>query len=95
MAKNGKPFRDDTWRERIKVSMLINRLNDHAIGKIELTPSQIKSIEILLRKTIPDLKAMELYGKDGGAIETKDVSENDKAIIKQFLNNQKGVKSEL
>ncbi len=95
MAKNGKPFRDDTWRGRIKISMLINRLNDHAIGKVELTPSQIKSIEILLRKTIPDLKAIELYGKDGGAIETKDVSDNDKAIINQFMNNQKGVKNEL
>lgn len=39
--------------------MLINRLHDHALGKIELSVTQIKSIEILLRKTAPDLLAVE------------------------------------
>ncbi len=72
--------------------MLINRLNDNAFGKIELTASQLKSIEILLKKTVPDLKAIEHYGKDGGAIEFKDVSENDKIIIEQFLKSKKGIK---
>lgn len=42
-------------RDRIKSSMLINRLQDHAVGKVDLQPTQIKAIEILLRKTLPDL----------------------------------------
>jgi hypothetical protein len=61
-------------RAKIQVSQLINRLNDNALGKIELTQGQIKSIEILLRKSIPDLSATELTGANGGAIQTQALS---------------------
>lgn len=69
MANNKIEVRANEWRNKIKTSMLVNRLYDNALGKITLSLSQIKSIEILLRKTIPDLKAIEHTGKDGGAIE--------------------------
>jgi hypothetical protein len=46
---------NEHWRERIRTSMLINRLQDHSTGKIEMTPTQIKATEILLKKTAPDL----------------------------------------
>lgn len=39
------------------------RLVGHANGEIELTRDQIKSIEILLKKTMPDLKAIEHSGE--------------------------------
>lgn len=42
-------------RTKIQTSQLINRLQDHALGKITLEPSQIKAIEVLIRKTLPDL----------------------------------------
>jgi len=94
MANNKRPVLTDEWREKIKVGLLVKRLHDNMLGAIEMTQGQIKCAEILLRKTIPDLKAIEVTGKDGAAIEYKDVSENDKEIIKQFLNTQKGAKSE-
>ncbi len=52
---------DDSWREKIQTSMLINRLNQNALGKLEseMTAGQLKSAEILLRKTIPDLSSSE------------------------------------
>lgn len=53
----------DEWRHRIKTSMLVNRLQDNAEGKIDLTATQIKSIEILLKKTAPDLSSVAL-GQD-------------------------------
>jgi len=46
-------------RDRIKTSMLINRLTGHAEGTVDLQPTQVKAIEILLRKTLPDLQAIE------------------------------------
>lgn len=49
-------------RERIKTSQLLNRLQGNALGEIELTPVQQRSIEILLRKTLPDLSAISLSG---------------------------------
>lgn len=53
---------DAKTRERIQTSQLINRLQDNAFGKIELTPSQLKAIEILLKKSLPDLSAIQISG---------------------------------
>jgi hypothetical protein len=53
----------DKVRQRIRTSMLARRLFDHALGKIELSQTQVKSIEILLRKTMPDLSAIEHSGE--------------------------------
>jgi hypothetical protein len=54
-------------RAKIQTSQLINRLQDHALGKIELEPSQIKSIEVLIRKTLPDLSSVQLSGDPDGS----------------------------
>lgn len=56
-------------RAKIQASQLINRLTDHAHGKVELTATQIKAIEILLKKSIPDLSSVELTGAEGGPIQ--------------------------
>ncbi len=44
--------------------MLMKRLTDHVRDpeKTKLTRTQIKAIEILLRKSLPDLAAIELSG---------------------------------
>lgn len=56
-------------RAKIQTSQLINRLTDHAHGKVELTNTQVRAIEILLKKTIPDLSAVEMTGEDGGPVQ--------------------------
>ena len=43
--------------------MLLNRLRDHVFGKCELSPTQIRAAEILLRKVIPDLASVEHSGE--------------------------------
>jgi hypothetical protein len=44
-------------------------LQDHALtGGGEMSPTRMKAIEILLKKSLPDLSSVELSGKDGGAI---------------------------
>jgi len=55
-------------REKIKSSQLINRLTDHALGDLELSNTQVRAIEILLKKSIPDLSAIEHKGDDGGPL---------------------------
>jgi hypothetical protein len=59
---------DTKTREKIQTSQLVNRLQDNALGKVELTALQVKSIEVLLRKTLPDLQAVTHSGPDGQAI---------------------------
>jgi hypothetical protein len=65
-ARKNKGTKEMGWpanvRERIQTSMLVNRLTNHALGKVKMTPSQVRAIEILLRKTLPDLQSTELSG---------------------------------
>lgn len=59
-------------RTKIQVSQLINVLQNHALSdEGEISQTRMKAIEILLRKTLPDLSAVqaEHTGADGGAIE--------------------------
>ena len=62
----------DTVRLKIQASQLINVLQDHALGLTEeLSSSRMKAIEILLRKSIPDLSAVELSGDNENPITMK------------------------
>ena len=60
MAVRKRLLHDDATREKIQTSQLINRLQNNALGKLDLTQMQQRSIEILLRKTLPDLAATDL-----------------------------------
>ncbi len=57
---NGK--RKKAVIEHIKATKLIKRVQDHAFGKIEMSTTQIKAAEILLRKTMPDTRSIEVKG---------------------------------
>jgi hypothetical protein len=59
MAKRKMLFHPDYVREKIRASQLINRLHKCAFGEISLTMTQVRAIEILLRKCVPDLAAAE------------------------------------
>jgi hypothetical protein len=50
--------------------MLINRLQNHVIGRIEMSSTQLSAAEVLLKKTLPDLSAAELTGSGGGPVQT-------------------------
>lgn len=53
----------ESWKLRIKTSMLINRLNDHVNGKVDLSASQVTAALGLLKKTTPDLSSVAV-GQD-------------------------------
>lgn len=65
MAKVGRPLgklHQEDVRRKIQVSQLINRLTDHALGNADLSNTQVRAIEILLKKIMPDLTAIEHSG---------------------------------
>lgn len=70
MAARMRKSHQDDVRAKIQTSQLVNRLEGHALGEVELTATQIKAIEVLIRKTLPDLSAVEMTGEDGGPVET-------------------------
>jgi hypothetical protein len=59
--KRHKPseFHSEVTRERIRAGVIIDRFQKH-MGELELTPTQIRVGEVLLRKVIPDLTHTDL-----------------------------------
>ncbi len=62
-------------RDKIQATQLVNRLENHALGDVELSRTQIKAIEILLKKALPDLSAVEHSGDDENPVTVKGVIE--------------------
>ena len=62
MAARIRTKHQDEVRARIQASVLIGLLESHAMGEIELSASRIRAIELLLKKSIPDLQSVELTG---------------------------------
>lgn len=60
MAARLDPAHDERTRAKIQTSQLINRLLSHANGDADMSATQIRAAEILLKKTLPDLQAVEL-----------------------------------
>lgn len=62
-ARIRKIRHDEDTRTRIKVGNIINRLQKHVDGDIEMSATQLRAAEILLRKTLPDLTSVEHSGE--------------------------------
>jgi hypothetical protein len=71
MAARLRAKHQDEVRTKIQTSQLINKLQEHALseGESEISASRMKAIEILLRKSLPDLSSTELTGEGGGEID--------------------------
>lgn len=55
----------DQSRAAIQTSQLINRLQKFALGEeIDIDASRLKAIEILLRKSLPDLSSVTVSGDE-------------------------------
>jgi hypothetical protein len=58
-------------RERIQTVQLINRLHHHALGTIEMSATQLRAAEILIKKVLPDLSSISHSGDADNPIEHK------------------------
>lgn len=45
--------------ERVQATKIIKRVNDCALGKLEMTNEQLRAAQLCMSKVIPDLKAIE------------------------------------
>jgi hypothetical protein len=61
----GRKQYSDEIRNKIKSSMILNRLMAHILEGAEMSSTQIRAAEILLKKTVPDLSATQITGGDG------------------------------
>lgn len=68
-ARVRKIRHDEETRKKIQTSQLLNRLHDHIFGNVDISQTQMKAIEILLKKTLPDLSAIQISTDDSDAPE--------------------------
>lgn len=50
---------DETTRQKIKSGLIINYLHQHIENTREMSATQIRAAEILLKKTLPDLATVD------------------------------------
>ena len=65
-ARIRKTTLSEEWKAKIQAGVILDRLVKHVNGEIDMSSSQIKAADILLKKTIPDLGRTEVTGADGG-----------------------------
>jgi hypothetical protein len=61
----------------VQITKILQRLEACANGDVEMGPDQIQAAKIILNKLIPDMKAVELSGPEGGPVMTANLSSDD------------------
>ena len=54
MAARLNPKNAEAARQKIQVTQLINRLQNHGLGEIEMTATQIDAAKFLINKRMPN-----------------------------------------
>jgi len=65
------PKHDERTRAKIQTSQIINRLEAFIKSECEMTAPQVTAALGLLKKSLPDLAAVQHTGSDDGPIEMK------------------------
>ena len=75
-------------RDKIRNSNILSYLIEHALGQREMSFSQVRAAEILLRKVLPDLSKVEAIG-DGANVRyvISDKPMTDDEWAEKYANN--------
>ena len=57
---------ENRQRERIKTGKIISKLQSHVLGDTEMSQTQIMAARLLLSRTVPELKAIEISTNGNG-----------------------------
>jgi len=68
-ARTRKITLSDEWKEKIRISHIINRLSQSFDGELELTADQIRIADMLLKKVVPDLARVDGTMEHSGEID--------------------------
>lgn len=68
MAARINRHHSDETRKKIQAGVLIDRLQKHANGELEMTATQIKAAETLLDRSVPKLSQIQHTGDDDNPV---------------------------
>ena len=87
MAARNRPGLSENTRQRIKTTMIVKRLMDHIDGAAELSTTQVRAAEILLKKTLPDLSQTAIDA-DVTAREAKPLDATEAKALNKALEDE-------
>ena len=87
MAARNRTWTPEVVRQKIRTSMLINRLQNHVLGRLEMSKTQLTAAGILLRKTLPDMIAQTVERRPLEAMADDELLETLKSI-RSYLSAQ-------
>lgn len=70
-ARKRKLTLNDDWKERIRAGVLMDRLMKHVDGSLDMTTTQLKAAEILLKKIVPDLARSDVNQTINGELDIR------------------------
>ena len=70
-ARKRKITLSERWKDRISTTMIMERLIKHIEGNLDLSPTQIKAADIVLKKVVPDLARTTHEGNADKPVEVK------------------------
>lgn len=62
-ARTKRISNDANTRAKIQCTKIVQRLQQHIDGKVEMSATQVKAAETLLKKVLPDQRSMEISGE--------------------------------
>jgi len=75
MAESRRKLANDAaWRDNIKTAHVLKKLQNHVFGDVDMTSTQVKAAEILLKKTIPDVQQIQIDVSGGLTVEVLQVA---------------------
>ena len=89
-VRRRKPLHDERTKDKIRLSQVENRLNDHGFGKIELSQTQVTALRAIYDKLRPSLQAIEQHNIEEAPAEADLIGS-----IKRMLDSDPGLRSQL
>jgi len=68
------PRVQDEYRAKIDINLICKSLKEHIKGTLEMSATQIRASEILLKKVLPDLASITVSGDQDNPFLIKDIS---------------------
>ena len=91
-ARKNTPTLNEGWKHKIRVGVIVDRLDKHVNGELEMTATQINAAKILLGKTIPDLNRMDVGNADDKPFQTETtLKDSDREILDRWMASNKNL----
>lgn len=75
MAARLNPKHSDAVRQKIQASVIVDRMQRHIMGELEMTATQVNAANSLLDRSVPKLSQIQHIGDEDQPIQSRVIVE--------------------